>query len=443
MVKIGNLEVYGIIYKITNKVNGKVYIGQTTRENGFKGRYMCKGEGIERVYNYHNKNINRNSSSCNFHLLKSIKKYGFENFEVCEIFDFAFSRTELDLKEKIYIKLFDCINNGYNTQEGGHDCCILKGKDVVTNKYSEEQIGEIKELYVSGYTNKEIQEITNITRETISAVVNLRTWVYVREDLNDVLKEIKNERYKNLNLDIYKFKDEIRILYNNGKNIYEIINILFSEYTLSDNKIKEIKSLLRRFKYEDLGLVRYCTKCNKEFTINMGDKYHNKRKYCYKCSPKKINTNKSKTNYKKSNKIKVKHGNIYKTKLLIKKENSICELYIKYKTFKDVKDKLDFEGFSINNDDIKYILNKNNIKLFDTRKVENNLSYIKIVKDNNIIKIFEYKFECVEWMIDNKMFFDKKTAKNRLNYIIDKNVDILGYYFYKSNKEEFEYYNKL
>ena len=27
---INNLEVYGIIYKVTNSVNGKVYIGQTT-----------------------------------------------------------------------------------------------------------------------------------------------------------------------------------------------------------------------------------------------------------------------------------------------------------------------------------------------------------------------------------------------------------------------------
>lgn len=37
IMKIGNLEVYGVIYKITNKVNNKVYIGQTVL--GFKKRY--------------------------------------------------------------------------------------------------------------------------------------------------------------------------------------------------------------------------------------------------------------------------------------------------------------------------------------------------------------------------------------------------------------------
>lgn len=36
-MKIGNLNVYGVIYKITNKINDKVYIGQTI--DGFKVRY--------------------------------------------------------------------------------------------------------------------------------------------------------------------------------------------------------------------------------------------------------------------------------------------------------------------------------------------------------------------------------------------------------------------
>ena len=46
-------KIYGIIYKIKNKENNKYYIGQTTSDMGFKGRYRYSGEGIERVYNYH------------------------------------------------------------------------------------------------------------------------------------------------------------------------------------------------------------------------------------------------------------------------------------------------------------------------------------------------------------------------------------------------------
>ena len=36
ILNIGNIEVYGIIYKIQNKINQKVYIGQTIKKNGFK-----------------------------------------------------------------------------------------------------------------------------------------------------------------------------------------------------------------------------------------------------------------------------------------------------------------------------------------------------------------------------------------------------------------------
>ena len=53
MMKIGNLEVYGIIYKIENLVNGKVYIGQTIQ--GFDKRYSENGiNSVEKVYNHHN-----------------------------------------------------------------------------------------------------------------------------------------------------------------------------------------------------------------------------------------------------------------------------------------------------------------------------------------------------------------------------------------------------
>lgn len=127
-MRIGNIKVYGVIYKITNKVNDKVYIGQTTRKNGFKGRYSAKGDGIERVYKYHVRQ-KRNGESCNEHLLKSIEKYGLENFEVCEIFDMAFSKEELNIKEEVYIQLYNSIDrkNGYNFKEGGNN-----------NKYSDD-----------------------------------------------------------------------------------------------------------------------------------------------------------------------------------------------------------------------------------------------------------------------------------------------------------------
>ena len=460
MTRVGNLEAYGVIYKITNKVNGKVYIGQTTRKDGFNGRYNSKGKGIERVYNYHVRSERNKGKRCNYHLLKSIEKHGFENFSVAEVYDVGFSKTELDLKEKIYIKLFNSIKEGYNTQEGGNDY-VLRGREVVTNKYSEQQIAKVKELYSLGYSIDYVHKNTKVSKETISTVCNLRTWLYVREDLNEKLNKMKNERDRNSNLNINSFKDRIRILYNDGKNVEEIVNILFSDYNLSNHKIGKIRAMLRKFKYEDLNLVRYCNKCNKEFTLNIGDEYYKTRKYCYKCSPKKKSGSQTQKTKRKKSKIKTdtkvkkkknesKFENKTKTKqlkedkLIFLKQNEkyICELYTKYKTFVSVCEHLTYGGFHISNEEIKKILKNNNIEIIDSRKLECYLNYVKVTNNKGIAHIFEYKFECVEWMIEEKMFFDKKTAKNKLNSIIDKEIELFGYKFYKSNKEEYNNYYK-
>lgn len=104
-MKIGNLEVYGIIYKITNIKNNKSYIGQTIDEKGFDGRY-------------HN-SLEKNTH--NVYLKRSIEKYGIKNFEVNKILDVAFSRNELNIKEDMWIKHYDSTNKdfGYNLTVGG------------------------------------------------------------------------------------------------------------------------------------------------------------------------------------------------------------------------------------------------------------------------------------------------------------------------------------
>lgn len=110
---------YGIIYKITCKVNGKVYIGQT--RSSFRRRYDTGGTGIERVYRYFQSCI-RNNRSYNRHLLHAIEQYGFDNFEIDEVFDVAYSGDELDAKEKYWIAYFQSTDEacGYNCEGGGN-----------------------------------------------------------------------------------------------------------------------------------------------------------------------------------------------------------------------------------------------------------------------------------------------------------------------------------
>ena len=115
-------EVYGIIYIIRNKVNNKLYIGQTTDKKGFNGRYRESGKGIEKVYN-HYKRKKYHDKSYNVHLLNSIEKYGFDAFEIDEKFDIAYTQEELNKLEYMYIELYECrnINKGYNDRYGGNN----------------------------------------------------------------------------------------------------------------------------------------------------------------------------------------------------------------------------------------------------------------------------------------------------------------------------------
>lgn len=119
---------YGIVYKIENLKNKKVYIGITTSKRGFNGRYSASGIGIERVYNFY-KYQKKNNQFHNIHLLRSIEKYGYDSFEVNECLDIAETKSELLEKEKKWIEFYNCnkISNGYNKTAGGDT--FLSGKD--------------------------------------------------------------------------------------------------------------------------------------------------------------------------------------------------------------------------------------------------------------------------------------------------------------------------
>lgn len=97
----------GIIYKYTNKVNGKVYIGQTLdEEKRYRDHKYCKGKCVY------------------FH--SAIKKYGFENFEYEVIFRDQFDNVndvKIVLDDRERQAILDYMSwdksKGYNLTFGG------------------------------------------------------------------------------------------------------------------------------------------------------------------------------------------------------------------------------------------------------------------------------------------------------------------------------------
>lgn len=99
---------YGVIYKITNLVNQKIYIGQTV-------------QSINRRFKQHINNALRNNSTLNrIHLYAAIRQYGADNFSIEQI-DTANSKQELNEKEIYWITTLNAMDNtvGYNCAYGG------------------------------------------------------------------------------------------------------------------------------------------------------------------------------------------------------------------------------------------------------------------------------------------------------------------------------------
>lgn len=97
----------GVIYKITNLKNGKIYIGQTKKS--------CLRRWNEHV------NASRFFSTSRLH--KAIAKYGRDSFSQETLF-VSFCRKQLDEAEKTLIADFQCLDpqKGYNTIVGGRGC---------------------------------------------------------------------------------------------------------------------------------------------------------------------------------------------------------------------------------------------------------------------------------------------------------------------------------
>ena len=131
----------GIIYKITNKVNGKSYIGQTRYTIEFRWRQ-----------HQHKKD--------NTYFHNAIHKYGIENFNIeileeCDIED-------LNSREIFYIAKYDTFNNGYNLTIGGDGNRRL----LLDNNYD-----EIKELYLSGFSSNKIAALYNVDKASIVKIL--------------------------------------------------------------------------------------------------------------------------------------------------------------------------------------------------------------------------------------------------------------------------------
>ena len=107
-----------LIYKITNDINSKLYIGQTTKTLE------------ERIKSHRNSFV----SGKDTHLYRAMRKYGWEKFHFHTIAEVNDQETLNEL-EAFYIAKYDTIRNGYNMARGGN--INIMYSDVIRQKHDD------------------------------------------------------------------------------------------------------------------------------------------------------------------------------------------------------------------------------------------------------------------------------------------------------------------
>jgi group I intron endonuclease len=172
MIEVIKVEKY--IYKITNKINNKCYIGQT--------------KDYEQRFTEHKRELRKNEHH-NPHLQAAWNKYGEENF----LFDILECTESYNEKEKYYITYYKSDNQeyGYNILPGGEEPPLLCGEDNYYSKLTQAEVDKMIEMLLADETLDCIEKaFPHITRSQICKINNGVAWR--KNDLKYPLKEPDN-----------------------------------------------------------------------------------------------------------------------------------------------------------------------------------------------------------------------------------------------------------
>ena len=162
----------GFIYKITNTINGKSYIGQTIQNVKERFYQHCATKCSKAVLD--------------MAIHRAIKKYGKSNFTV-EVIEEVDS-TNLNDRERYWIKYYDSYNNGYNSTKGGQDGC---------KPFKDLDVESIIKEYNTGKSLRTLGTIFKVDKQTIKDLLirhnvklrTTRTYKLSQEDREKILED--------------------------------------------------------------------------------------------------------------------------------------------------------------------------------------------------------------------------------------------------------------
>lgn len=222
----------GVIYIATNKINGKSYIGQTTKNNFLRRKKGHINEAKKRKTIFHN----------------ALLKYDPDNFEwktliICEM-------NELDYYEIECIRVFKTLApNGYNAETGGNknkqasqetknkQSKMRKGK-LLSEKHKE-SLKEARKYVIMSEETKNKISIANLgktlTLDHKQKISKARTGKYIGEKSPNYGKHLSDERKEKISQT--KKKNNLIALKNGKRNCKTKLTI---------NDVVEIKELIEQ-----------------------------------------------------------------------------------------------------------------------------------------------------------------------------------------------------
>jgi group I intron endonuclease len=233
-------KVVGEIYKITNTINEKVYIGQTRSHRLNHGKYRIFGS-LGRFNDHINEANSNKQNQCRC-LNNALKKYGKDNFtchtiHTCEV-------DELDDIEKLYITKYNSkYPNGYNLTDGGKGFTNVEGEFVWRTEVQEPRITKP-------------QPKTDYTKQLISS--RLKSSLDNKEHREKMMKLTqkqhltnKYDRFKDIVIVDDDVDNYIRVLKNNTNNT-EYVRIVINKKRITTfvgkhETIDEIKTRAKKF----------------------------------------------------------------------------------------------------------------------------------------------------------------------------------------------------
>lgn len=170
---------YGYIYKTTNLINNKIYIGQhRVEDDKFDNKYFGSGKLI----------------------LEAINKYGVDNF-LCEVLEWCSTEQELNEREIHYIDKFNSkvTFGNYNMSSGGYVPRLsgeLNGNYNVHRPHTEEEkkhLSEVAKNHKPTFTRK------HTTEERAKMGIKAREYNLTKKDYTQVSKANTGKKFMSKN----------------------------------------------------------------------------------------------------------------------------------------------------------------------------------------------------------------------------------------------------